>query len=132
LTEWEGWKAVVRDVVIIWVMIFIGAIIGGVIIEIAELKAGTGMPVATVVLSTYYFCIIGFCISGCMIKYDRWKHLCIVALFTWLSSCVVTIFPPVSLLNWFFSIIVFFIMMGMGGGISFLIVKPNRCVPSPS
>jgi hypothetical protein len=120
MTEWKGWKAIIRDVVIIWLLTGIGSFIIGIA------TIGSKMPMVAIALSNIILGVIGFCISGCIIKDNRWKHLIIVAVFVWLTSLFNIIFLQASFSNWLFSIIIIFIMMAVGGGLSFLFVKPNR------
>lgn len=117
MTEWKGWKAIVRDVVIIWILTAIGGFIIGVATAITGRSTAAMMAVgvSNIILGT-----IGFCISGCLIKSKRWNHLVIVAVFLWLTSIINIFFGSSSLLQWFFSIIVILIMMTAGGGLSFI------------
>jgi len=126
MTGWKGWKAIVRDVIIIWIITGIG----GFVIGIAT--AGSRLPILAIAVSNILLGIVGFCISGCMIKDNRWKHLTIVALLVWLTSIVNTIFGPFSLSNWFFGIALLFVMMAIGGGLSFIFVKPVHNDPQSS
>lgn len=123
MTEWKGWKAIVRDVVIIWLLTAIGGFILGVAISITGRSA---VAMVAVGLSNIFFGIIGFCISGCMIKDQRWNHLIIVALFVWLTSIINILFRSISLIQWLISIIVILIMMAAGGGLSFIFKKPSK------
>ena len=120
MTKWKGWKAVVRDVVMLWILTGIGGFIIGVA------TVGSELPIGAVALSNVILGIIGFCISGCMMAENRWRHLFIVALFVWLTSIVNIFVGPFSFMNWLLGMVVIFIMLAVGGGISFLIVKPRQ------
>jgi hypothetical protein len=120
MTKWKGWKAVIRDVIIIWILTGIG----GLLIGIAT--AGSELPMAAIGISNIILGIVGFCISGCMTEENRWKHLCIVAIFVWLTSIINILIGPFALKNWMFTIFIIFIMMVIGGGISFLIKKTTN------
>lgn len=118
MTKLKGWKAVARDVIMIWLLTGLGGFVIGVA------TAGSEIPMEAIGLSNILFGIIAFCIAGCMTSEHRWKHLNIVALFTWITSIINTLFIQISLASWVASIFVIFLMMGIGGGLSFLIVKP--------
>ena len=117
---WKGWKAVIRDIIIIWILTGIG----GFIIGIAT--AGSELPMAAIALSNLLLGIIGFCISGCLIADNRWKHLIIVAVFVWLTSIVNIFIGATTYSNWRLSILFILIMMAIGCGLSFLFVKPRQ------
>ena len=123
MTKWKGWKAVIRDIIMIWILKSIGEII----IDVAS--AGSEIPLfAPIGFSIIFLVIIGFCISGCLIADNRWKHLIIVAVFVWLTSIVNIFFRPITFTfkNWLLSILITFIMMAIGCGLSFLFVRPRQ------
>lgn len=125
MTQWRGPKAVIRDVIIVWIFTFIGGWFIG-------LTAGQGgfagleSLMSIIALSNLILGTIAFCISGCMMQEDRWKHLAIVATFAWLTSIANVIAGWVTLGQWMLSIVWMFVMAGAGGGLSFLINKPNQ------
>ena len=123
MTEWKGWKAVVRDVVIIWLLTAIGGFIIGVTIA---MTGRSTVAMLAVGLSNIFFGTIGFCISGCMIKDKRWNHLVIVAIFVWLTSIINIFLGFASLIQWLSSIIAIFIMTALGGGLSYIFRKPSK------
>ena len=86
MTQWRGPKAVIRDVII--VSIFAG--VGGWLIGASAGLLGASLVALYPIigLSNIILGTIAFCISGCMIQEDRWKHLAIVAIFVWLTSIV--------------------------------------------
>ena len=120
MTNLKGWKAVARDVIIIWIF----TAIGGFLIGIAT--TGSKLPMAAIAVSNIILGIVGFCISGCMTEEHRWGHLSSVAIFVWLTSIINVLIGPFSLVNWIMGSIFICIMMGIGGGISFLIKKPIK------
>ena len=122
MTQWKGTKAIIRDVIIVW--IFTTA--GGFLVGFAALNASLGELVFALGLSNTILATIAFCISGCMIQEDRWKHLAIVAIFVWLTSIVNVIIGFVTLGDWLLGIVWTFVMAGIGGGLSLLINKPNQ------
>jgi hypothetical protein len=119
MVKWRGWKAVIRDVVIIY--IFTG--IGGVLIGIV---AGSQPPTTALGFANILLGSIGFCLVGCMTDNKRWQHLTIVAVFVWLTSILNAIFLPFSFTHWLFGLVINFIIMAIGGGLSFLFVKPKH------
>ena len=121
MTQWKGTKAIIRDVIIVW--IFTTA--GGFLVGFAALNASLGELVFALGLSNTILAAIAFCISGCMIQEDRWKHLAIVAIFVWLTSIVNVIMELFTIGDWIFSIVWIFVWAGLGGGLS-LIIKPNQ------
>jgi len=108
---------IVRDVAMLWVLTFLGGIIAGA----ARLRHDTEPVWASTgaVLSNVIFGIIGFCIIGCLAKGNRWKHLGYVALFSWLTS-IVNVFLGLPFEMWLGGAYVPFVLMGAGGGLSYL------------
>jgi hypothetical protein len=108
---------IARDVVIIWVLTSLGGVVAGV--------AGPRQTTETVwtstgvILSNVLFSIVGFCISGCLAKRSRWKHLGYVAFFVWLTS-IVNVFLGFPFEQWLSSVYLPFLLMGVGGGLSYL------------
>ena len=96
--------AIARDVAILLVLTFIAGLI----------STATMRP-----FSVSLFCIVGFCISGCLAKGNRWKHLGFVALFSWLTS-IVNVFLGFPFEFWLVSVFGIFAWMGAGGGLSYL------------
>ena len=76
------WKALIRDVIIIFVL----TALGGIIVGIAA--AGGDLPMAAIALSSIIFCVIGFCVAGCMAKLNRFRHLFHVAVAVWLFNAL--------------------------------------------
>ncbi len=67
-------KGVVRDVFIIYCLTFIGGLIVGI-------SVGPGPNrIMALILSNLLLEIVGFTISGCIVKINRFKHLLIVAI----------------------------------------------------
>lgn len=108
---------IVRDVTIIWVLCFLGGMVAGV--------AGPRQNTETVWTSTgvvfadVLFGIVGFCISGCLAKGNRWKHLGYVAFFVWLTS-IVNVFLGFPFEQRLSGVYFPFLLMGVGGGLSYL------------
>lgn len=113
------WLRVVRDVVIVTIILFIGGIVA----------ASGGIPTSKVemLLPSILMSIIGFCLCGCLTIENRWKHLFIVAVGVWLINCLPSL-PnlPVSLLAYVLNVSIIFIPMIIGGAISVVLVKAPR------
>lgn len=75
MTQWKGWKAVIRDVIILWIFTGIGGFIIGIV------ASGSEIPMVAIGVSNIIFGVVGFCVSGCIARDNRWKHLVIVAVF---------------------------------------------------
>jgi len=124
MIKWKGWKAVLRDVFMIWILTYISTFIIANYISSPKLSS--------LYISNFISGSIGFCISGCITLENRWKHLFIVAVFFWLISEIINIFlfdyatSKIWIINWIKSIAPILIMMGIGGAISFQLVKPNQ------
>ena len=111
------YKAVIRDVVIIWVL----TALAGFTIGVTGVEGDSyivGLAFANII-----FGVVGFCISGCLAKSNRWKHLCIVALGVWLVSLINVLAASITLLSWFLGVILIYIMMGIGGSISYIFAR---------
>ena len=111
------WKALIRDAVIIFVLTGLG----GFVIGLAS--AGSDLPMAAVGVSNIIFMIVGFTISGCIVRRQRFRHLLHVALAVWLLGAFNMLFPAIGLVQWLASIIVIAVSMLIGGGISHIFVK---------
>jgi len=109
-----AWKAIIRDVFIVYVMTFIAGFVLGFM--------GVASP-ATLSLATLIFGTIGFAISGCLAKVNRFSHLIKVAFGLWLVSLSNIFILGTTVSQWLLSAIIILIMMGAGGGISFLFVR---------
>ena len=113
------WLRVVRDVVILTIMLFIGGFIAG--------AAAGGMPntislfVATLLMGT-----LGFCLCGCLTTENRWKHLFIVALGFWLTNFLPVIPNINSLSAWVFSVFEVFVPMLIGGFLASILVRGRK------
>jgi FtsH-binding integral membrane protein len=107
-------KTVLRDVAIIFGLTLIGGVIVGVALDSEQNKT------VALAVSTILFGIIGFCISGALIKVNRFNHLLKVAIGFWILGIVNVLFGKSTIIQWASSIIVILILMGIGGGLSYL------------
>lgn len=113
------WKALFRDVIIIFLLTFLG----GFVIGMAAAGTGGGIPRGAAAVSNIVFCIVGFTIAGCMAKTHRFRHLLHVAVGVWLLSFVNVLAFPTRLVHWLAGAIVIVITMLIGGGISVIFVR---------
>jgi len=114
------WRAIIRDVIIIWILTALAGFVVGVT------GVGGDRYILGIALANLIFGTVGFCISGCLAKSNRWKHLSIVAVFVWLVGFINVIIIPVTIVSWFSGIIFIFIMMGIGGSLSYIFVKSTK------
>lgn len=115
------WRAVIRDVLIIFALTFLGGFVAG----FATALAGSAIEfnIMAIAVSNVIFMVVGFTISGALAKENRFKHLLHVAIGVWLSSLINVAFFGTTLANWVFSIAFVIIAMGIGGALSFLFVR---------
>jgi hypothetical protein len=78
-----------------------------------------------VALSNLITGTIAFTISGVLAPPPRWRHLFFVGLGSWLTSLINVFAVGVSLEQWLFGSVAMAIVMGAGGGLSYLF-KPDR------
>jgi hypothetical protein len=107
---------VIRDIVIITVLTFIG----GFIVGFSGGAKNPQMFAIAVAVSNFLMGIIGFIISGCLARHDRWRHLTYVAVGVWLAGLINVVFFGFSFGLWILSIVFIAIMMGTGGAISYI------------
>ncbi|MGH7260808.1 MAG: hypothetical protein ACREI9_09025 [Nitrospiraceae bacterium] len=113
------WKGLARDVGIVFVLTFIG----GLVVGFTSSLTGAEVNILAIALSNIVFGTVGFTISGCIVKINRFKHLYRVALGVWLLSLMNVAFGMVDIQQWLVSILSVLLMMGMGGGLSYLFVR---------
>ena len=116
------WKGVARDVGIVFVLTFLG----GLVVGFTTSLMGAEVNILAIALSNIIFGTVGFTISGCIVKTNRFKHLYQVALGVWLLSLINVAFGMVDIQQWLVSILSVLLMMGMGGGLSYLFVRTPK------
>jgi len=116
------WGAIIRDVIIIWILTALAGFVVGIT------GAEGNRYVLGIAFANLIFGTVGFCISGCLSKSNRWKHLNIVALGVWLVGLINVSIIPITIISWFFGIIFIYIMMGIGGGLSCIFVKTPKVI----
>jgi len=116
-------KAIIRDVVIVWVLTAIGGFVIGLS---GGLKDDPQRGQIALVASNFFLGTVAFVISGCLASYPRWRHLGYVALGSWLTSIVNVFILHVTVGQWIASSIFIAIIMGLGGGISYLFKRDKQ------
>ncbi len=125
VTKKSTWLTVGRDGVIIILLTFIGGFVIGLVGLYDQ-----PLHILAIAVSNLVFSIIGFTISGCLAKVERFKHLFKVTVLVWLFSLINVVLGFASITQWIFSILFILVAMGIGGGISFLIVKSDQKTPA--
>ena len=108
--------AVLRDVGIIFALSFVG----GLVIGVAVGATRSDQVTMAVGCSNILFGIVGFTIAGCLARGNRWHHLAYVTLSVWLASLVNIPLGVTTFEHWFVFSPLLWIMMAIGGGISFI------------
>ena len=126
MLEWKGWKAIARDVLLMWILSGISGFLIGFVLA---MTGRSSLFMAAICLSNFICAVIVFFISGCLIRENRWEHLVKVAFFTWLTSLVNFLLGFTSFSNWLLSIFAVLIFMAIGGGLSSLFVKAASVSP---
>ena len=114
------WKALIRDAIIVLILTFLG----GFVIGIAS--AGRAMAMEVIGISNMIFMIVGFTVSGCIAKVNRFRHLLHVAVAVWLLSVFNVLFYAIGLGQWLLSIVAIVIAMLIGGGVSYIFVRTPK------
>ena len=118
----SSWR-ILRDVAILWVLTAVGGFaIGLTIGRTAPNPATVAMYIAG---SNIVLGIIGFVISGSLARGPRWPHLAIVALGLWATSLINVFFMGFSLGQWLLGGFMIALMMGMGGGLSYVFKRSD-------
>jgi hypothetical protein len=120
------WLRVLRDVIIVIVLRYVGAFI---VALIQGMVTTESLFVSSLLLGT-----LGFCLCGCLTIENRWKHLFIVALGVWLIifsyQLALLAFLPFNVLDnvlaWVRNIFSAFVPMVLGGYLSMVLVKASK------
>ncbi|MBU3947299.1 MAG: hypothetical protein KJ882_03680 [Proteobacteria bacterium] len=128
----KGWAAVARDTFMFMVIAIVGFLVVPVIF-------GSEPSRSVLLIFNILLGVIAFCVSGCMMADNRWKHLNKVAMILCIiisAILIVTMSMPFNpellwrkiefiIINMVVSIIGVYIMMALGGGLSFVFVKAD-------
>ena len=106
---------IIRDVVIIVAL----TAFGGFVIGLTGALASQGGMLA-IVASNLLLGTVGFVISGCLARDNRWRHLAYVAVGVWLFGLVNVLFFGFGIIQWCLSSIAVGSMMGVGGALSYV------------
>jgi hypothetical protein len=121
--------AVARDVSIVFGLVLASSFAA------AQIVQGMGEEVTPIVigLSNIFWGTVGFTISGCLARVQRFKHLFVVAIGLWLVSFVNVAAWLTPLPVWAVGFLLILVMMGLGGGLSYLFVRtPQEASSIPS
>jgi hypothetical protein len=119
------WRTVLRDALGVLLLGSLGGWAGGVL---SGDPNGDVPTVSAVVLMT-----VGFCVSGCLAKQSRFKHLALVAVGVWLIGTILRVISPgESFVLSLAALVQVFVAMLLGGLVSLAIVKPPPPAPPPA
>jgi hypothetical protein len=120
-----NWMAVARDVSIVFGLVLISSFAASLFVQAMEAEV-TPLVIG---LSNIFWGTVGFAISGCLAKVQRFKHLCVVALGLWLVSFVNVVAGMTPLPIWAAGFLLILLMMGLGGSLSYLFVPAPKTEP---
>ncbi len=118
------WLILIRDVAIVWGL----TLVGGLIVGVSEVEGSR--KVLAIATSNILLGTIAFSIVGCLTPTQRFRHLFVVALGTWLTSVVNVLGGAASVVGWLFSVVAMLITAAVGGGLSFLFVRTPDVRPN--
>ena len=113
-----NWIAVARDVSIVVGLVLVSSFAAAQIIQ----AQGGEVTALVIGLSNFFWGTVGFTISGCLARIQRFKHLFIVAIGLWLVSFVNVAMGLTPVQMWATGFLLILLMMGLGGGLSYLFV----------
>jgi hypothetical protein len=118
------WRSVLRDALAVLLLGFLGGFIGAAIGG----DASKGMRTASVLVTM----TAGFCVSGCLAKQARFKHLALVAVGVWLIGTIVGAISTGGSFVWSLGdLALVLVAMLLGGLISCAIVRPPPTTEAP-
>ena len=115
-----SWKGVIRDVLIICILTFAGALV--VRTSVGDLATRFKL----FLLSNLFLQIVGFTIGGCIAKTRRIKHLFIVAIGVWIVNLLNIALGASTFTLWLVSLLPTLLMMLIGWALSFLFVRAPK------
>lgn len=116
-------KPVIRDVIIIWILTFIGGFIVGIINGLFD---GFSIVSTIAAATNVLLSIVGFAISGCLAPPRRWRHLIFVAVGVWVTSFINVVLGD-SLSHWFLGgLVMVVISMPVGGALSYVFKRDSQ------
>jgi hypothetical protein len=111
--------AIARDVTVLFVLVFASSFLAVQLIEAMGMEA----TLDVIGLSSLFWGVVGFTISGCLARDNRWRHLAVVALIFWLVCLVNVVLGMTPVTSWAVGFLLILLMMGLGGGLSYLFVR---------
>jgi hypothetical protein len=111
--------AIARDVTVLFVLVFASSFLAVQLIGAMGAEATLDM----IGLSSLFWGVVGFTISGCLARGNRWRHLAVVALVFWLVCLVNVVLGLTPVTTWAVGSVLILTMMGLGGGLSYLFVR---------
>jgi hypothetical protein len=120
--------AVARDVSIVFGLVLVSSFAAAQLVEFM----GGEVTALVIGLSNIFWGTVGFTISGCLAKTQRFKHLFVVALGLWLVSFVNVAMGLTPVHMWAAGFLLILLMMGLGGGLSYLFARTPQAVHSAS
>jgi hypothetical protein len=119
------WRSVLRDALGVLLLGFLGEWVVG---AVGDDPSGGILAVSAVVLMA-----AGFCVSGCLVKQARFKHLTLVAVGAWLiGTSVNAISQGGSFVPSLRVLVLVVVAMLLGGLVSFAIVRPPPAAEPPA
>jgi hypothetical protein len=109
---------VFRDIAIVFALTFFGGCLVG--FYKGATKSDPAGAVIAVAISNLICGTIAFTISGVLAPPPRWRHLFFVALGSWLLSIINVLAFGVSVQQWLVGAVAMAVVMGAGGGLSYL------------
>ena len=122
------WSALIRDVSIVVGLVLASSFAAAQIIQ----AMGEEVTALVIGLSNFFWGTVGFTISGCLAKTERFKHLFMVAVGLWLVSFVNVVMGLTPVQFWAVGFLLVLLMMGLGGGLSYLFVRTPQEEQPPS
>ena len=122
------WSALIRDVSIVFGLVLASSFAAVQIIQ----AMGEEVTALVIGLSNIFWGTVGFTISGCLAKTERFKHLFMVAVGLWLVSFVNVVMGMTPVQFWAVGFLLILLMMGLGGGLSYLFVRTPQAEPPAS
>jgi hypothetical protein len=119
------WRAVLRDALAVLLAGFLGGVIGR--------KIGGESNLGILMLFVVILMTAGFCVSGCLAKQARFRHLTLVAAGVWLISTIARAVSTGGTFVWSMTDVGLIVAaMLLGGLVSLAIVKTPPAAPPPA
>lgn len=121
---------IVRDVIIVWILTGLGGFIVGFAVTVVTGGPPKHTPGYILAIATSNFLLgtVAFTIVGCLTPTARWRYLAIVAAVAWLTSLINVVWFGSKISQWLDGIIFMAVIMGIGGGLSYLFRGTGKSV----